>query len=74
MVYVPTEGREELSEEFYETLQKIVDKVNKIEYIMSIGGMDARAGNNKGTNIMDTNGQAASNNNGKKAERFLHIQ
>jgi len=32
-VYVPTEGRGELSEEYYETLQKILDKVNKNRYI-----------------------------------------
>ena len=55
-VYVPTEGREELSEEFCETLQKILDEVNKIEYILSIGRMNTRAGNNKGTNIVGTNG------------------
>ena len=28
-VYEPTEGRDELNEEFYETVQKILDKVNK---------------------------------------------
>jgi len=28
-VYAPTEGRDELNEEFYERLQKILDKVNK---------------------------------------------
>lgn len=53
---MPTEGREELSEEFCETLQKILDEVNKIEYILSIGRMNTRAGNNKGTNIVGTNG------------------
>ena len=31
-----TEGREELNEEFYETLQKILGKVNKKDYIMLI--------------------------------------
>ena len=28
-VYASTEGRDELNEEFYETLQKILDKVNR---------------------------------------------
>ena len=69
---MPTEGREELSEEFCETLQKILDKVNKIEYILSIGVMNARAGNNKGSNFVGINGQAALNIT--KAERFMHIQ
>jgi CRISPR/Cas system CSM-associated protein Csm2 small subunit len=41
-VYTATEGREESSEEFYETLQKILDKVNKTDYIILIGIMNAR--------------------------------
>jgi len=45
-VYSPTEGRDELNEEFYETLQKILDKVNKNNYIMLIGDMNARVGDN----------------------------
>ena len=45
-VYAPTEGRDELNKEFYETLQKILDKVNKNDYIMLIGDMNARVGNN----------------------------
>jgi len=36
-VYAPTEARDELSEEFDETLQKILNKVNKNNYIMLIG-------------------------------------
>lgn len=34
-----TEGREQLSEEFYDTLEKIMDKVNKNHYIILIGEM-----------------------------------
>jgi len=45
-VYAPTKVRDELNEEFYETLQKILDKVNKTDYIMLIGDMNARVGNN----------------------------
>jgi len=44
-VYAPTEVRDELNE-FYETLQKILDKVDKNDYIMLIGDMNARVGNN----------------------------
>ena len=39
--------------------------MNKNDYIMSIGDMIARAENNKVTNIVGTNGEAALNNNGK---------
>jgi hypothetical protein len=44
---VQTEGMEELSEEFYEKLQKIPDEVNNNCYIMLIRNMNARRGNNK---------------------------
>jgi len=42
-VFAPTEGRDELNEEFYETLQKIFDKVNKSDFIMLIGNMNAKS-------------------------------
>jgi len=54
-VYAPTEGRDKLNEEFYETLQKILDKVNKNDYIMLIGDMNARVGNKRVANIVGTN-------------------
>jgi hypothetical protein len=69
---VPTEGREELSEEFCETLQKILDKVNKNEYTLLIGGMNARVGNNEATNIVGPNGEAVRNNSCKKLTDFAH--
>ena len=49
-VYVATEGRDELDEEFYETQQKILDKVNKNDYVMLIGDMNAGVGNNRVAN------------------------
>ena len=45
-VYASTEGRDELNEEFYETLQKILDKVKKNDYIMLIGDKNAKVRNN----------------------------
>jgi len=69
-VYAPTEGRDELNEEFYETLQKILHKVNKNDYIMLIGGTNARVGNNRVLNIVGTNGEATLNNNGRKLIDF----
>ena len=59
------EGREEINEEFYETLQKTLDKVNNNDYIMLIGDMKAKVWNNKVTNIVGTNGEITLNNNGK---------
>ena len=50
-VHGATEGRDELNEECYETLQKILDKVNKNDYIMLIGDMNAKVGNNRVANI-----------------------
>ena len=65
-----TEGREELNEEFYETLQKILGKVNKKDYIMLIGDMNDRVGNNKVANIVGTNGEDTLNSNGRKLIDF----
>jgi hypothetical protein len=39
-VYAPTDGTEE-SNDFYETLQKILYKVNKYYYIILIGDIKA---------------------------------
>ena len=68
-VYGPTEGRDELNEEFCETLQNILDKVNKNYYIMLIGDM-----NNRVDNVVGTNGEAALNSNGRKLIDFCIIQ
>jgi len=69
-VYALKEGRDELNEEFYETLQKILDKVNKNDYIILIGDMNARVGNNRVANIVGTNGEATLNSNGRKLIDF----
>jgi len=66
-VYAPKEGRDELNEEFYETLlQKILDKVNKNNYTMLVGDMNARVGNNRVVNTVGTNAEATLNSNGRK--------
>ena len=64
-VYGLTEGRDELNEEFYETLQKILDKVNRNDCIMLIGNMNVRVGNNRVANMVGTNGEATLNSNGR---------
>jgi hypothetical protein len=59
-----TEGREESNEEVYEMLQ-VLDKVNKNDYTILIGNMNALVENNKITNIVGTNGEASSYKNDK---------
>jgi hypothetical protein len=67
---VSIEYREELSKGFYETLQKMLDTVNNNDYMLLIGDMDARVGNNETTNIVGTNGEVALNSNGKRLIDF----
>jgi hypothetical protein len=40
--------------------------VNKNDYIMLIGDMNARVGNNRVANIVGTNGEATLNGKGRK--------
>ena len=67
-VYALMEGRDELNEEFYETLQNILDKVNRNDYIMLIGDMNVRVGNNSVANIVGRNGEATLNSNSRKLQ------
>jgi len=69
-VYGVTEGREELNDEFYETLQQILDNVNKKDYIMLIGDMNDRVRNNRVANIVGTNGEDSLNRKGRKLIDF----
>jgi len=69
-VYGVTESRDELNEEFYEKPQKILDKVNKNNYIILIGDMNARVGNNRVANIVGTNGEATLISIGRKLIDF----
>ena len=73
-VHAAREGREELNEGFYETLQKALDAVNKNDYTMVTGDMNnVTVRNNRVANIVGTNGEATLISNGKKTERFTHI-
>jgi hypothetical protein len=47
--------------------------VSKNDYIVLRWDINTRVGNNKVTNMVLTNGEAALNNNSKKKVRFLHI-
>ena len=65
-----TEGRDDISGEFYETLLKILDKVDKNYYLMFIRDTNVRVGNNGVANIVGTNGAAILNSNVRKLIDF----
>jgi len=44
-VYAPEEGKTGQTEEFYETLQDQIDKINKIDYLVVAGDYNRRVGN-----------------------------
>ena len=44
--------------------------MNKNDYMMLIGDMNARVGNNRYANIVGTNGEATLNSNGRKLIDF----
>jgi len=44
-VYASEEGRTDQTEEFYETLQDQIDKINKNDYIIVARDYNARVGN-----------------------------
>jgi hypothetical protein len=50
-----------------------LDKVNKNDYIMLIGEVKARVGNNTVTNIVGTNGELTLNKKGKKLIDFCTL-
>ena len=52
------------------SLRVLLDKVNKNDYIMLIGDMNARVGNNKVANIVGTNEEATLNSKGRKPIDF----
>jgi hypothetical protein len=62
-----------LNGEFYGTLQKILDKVNKNDYIMLIGDMNGGVGDNRVANIVGTNGEDTLNSNGSKLGRLCTL-
>jgi hypothetical protein len=47
--------------------------VNKNDYIMLIGDMNARVGNNRVANTVGTNGEAALNSNSRKIIDFCTL-
>ena len=67
------EGKLEQIEEFYETLQDQVDKINKNDYIIVAGDYNARVGKIPIDGILCTNGEITINNNGHKLKEFASV-
>jgi exonuclease III len=44
-VYAPGEGKTEETEQFFDELQMIIDKINKNDYLIVAGDLNARVGN-----------------------------
>ena len=63
----------EQTEEFYETLQDQVDKINKNDYIIVAGDYNARVGKIPIDGILGTNGEITINNNGHKLKEFASV-
>jgi len=72
-VYAPEEGKTEQTEEFYETLQDQIDKINKNDYIIVDGNYNARVGKIPIDGILGTNGEITVNNNGHKLKEFASV-
>jgi len=67
-------GREtEQTEEFYETLQDQIDKINKNDYIVVAGDYNARVGNIPIDGNLGTNREITTNSNGHKLKEFASV-
>jgi exonuclease III len=70
-IYAPEEGRNEDSDEFYETLQKEINSTNKNDYLILGGDLNARIGNNPIPDLIGTNGEPTLNKNGQALRDFV---
>jgi len=72
-VYAPEEGKTEQTEEFYETLQDQIDKINKNDYLVVARDYNARVGNIPIDGILGTSGEITTNSNGHKLMEFVSV-
>lgn len=69
--YAPEEGRrEELNDDFYECLQKVIQRMNPEDYVILAGDMNARVGNRKVSRAIGTFGLPEVNRNGERLTDF----
>jgi exonuclease III len=70
-VYASTEGKEEESITFYETLQKIINRVPKNDFFVLMGDLNAQVGNSRLGNYRGRHGENIINKNGDKLLDFV---
>ena len=66
----PEEGKTEQTEEFYETLQDQINKINKNDYIIVAGDYNGKIPIDRNPG---TNGEITVNNNGHKLKEFASV-
>jgi len=69
-VYVPVEGKEQDTEEFYRELQQSMDKIPKIGNIILAGDFNCRIGNQPIPECIGTHGEQVTNHNGAALRDF----
>ncbi len=69
-LYAPEEGRTQVAIKFYQQLQTAINKINKNDYLLLLGDLNARVGKIPIKNIVGTEGEYTLNNNGKKLIEF----
>jgi hypothetical protein len=69
-LYAPEEGCEEDSDVFYKQLQDIYNKVNKNDYVILAGDLNATVGNKSINKNIDTFGEQTVNKNGMRLIDF----
>jgi hypothetical protein len=68
--YAPEEERAEDTQEFYKTIQDILQNMNKNDFLCVAGNMNARVGNKPLHFILATSGENTVNQNGRKLIEF----
>ena len=69
-VYVPVEGKEQDTEEFYRELQQNMDKIPKTENIILAGDFNGRLGNQQIPACIGPYGEQVTNRNGATLSDF----
>ena len=70
-VYVPVEGKEQDTEEFYRELQQSMDKIPKKENIILAGDLNGRIGNQPIPECIGTYGEQVTKHNGAALRDFV---
>jgi exonuclease III len=70
-IYASEEGRDEDSDEFYETLQKEMNSTNKNDYLILGRDLYARIGNNPIPDLIGTSSELTQNKNGQALRDFV---